>query len=69
MTTALDTFAAAEKTGLAASTLRKLRLTGEGPRFLKLGRAVRYRESDLEDWLEQRAVQSTSETPQAKANA
>lgn len=61
MGAALDTHEAAVRTGLAASTLRKLRLTGEGPRFLKLGRAVRYRDTDLEAWLNARSVQSTSE--------
>ena len=59
---ALDTHEAAARTGLSSSTLRKLRLTGQGPRFMKLGRAVRYRPSDLEAWLDGRSVQSTSET-------
>ena len=61
MRQALNTHAAAARTGLASSTLRKLRLTGEGPPYLKLGRAVRYREQDLEAWLEARSVRSTSE--------
>ncbi len=61
MGAALDTHQAAAKTGLSNSTLRKLRLTGGGPRFMKLGRAVRYREEDLEAWLTARVVQSTSE--------
>jgi excisionase family DNA binding protein len=56
-----DTHEAAPRTGLSASTLRKLRLTGGGPRFMKLGRAVRYREQDLDAWLNARTVQSTSE--------
>lgn len=58
---ALDTHAAAERTGLSGSTLRKLRLTGKGPRYIKLGRAVRYRVSDLEAWLSARTLSSTSE--------
>lgn len=61
MGAALDTHAAAAKTGLASSTLRKLRLTGQGPRYLKLGRAVRYRESDLDAWMDARATSSTSD--------
>jgi len=32
------------------SYLNKMRLTGEGPRFVRLGRAVRYRQEDLEAW-------------------
>ncbi len=63
---ALDTHAAAVRTGLSSSTLRKLRLTGCGPRFLKLGRAVRYRASDLDAWLDARSVSSTSELARAQ---
>lgn len=47
--------------GLKVSTLQKLRVSGGGPRFAKLGRAVRYREEDLEEWLTARVVSSTSE--------
>ncbi len=61
MSAALDTHEAARRTGLASSTLRKLRLTGEGPRFMKLGRAVRYREDELNAWLAARTIGSTSE--------
>lgn len=57
---AIDTHAAATRTGLSGSTLRKLRLTGDGPRFLKLGRAVRYRAADLDEWLAARTRSSTS---------
>jgi excisionase family DNA binding protein len=41
----------AERLGLSRSTLAKLRLTGGGPRFLKLGAAVRYPEEELAIWL------------------
>jgi predicted DNA-binding transcriptional regulator AlpA len=58
----LDTNGAAEYTGLAVSTLEKLRLTGAGPMFLKLGRVVRYRPAHLDEWLDARAVSSTSQT-------
>lgn len=58
----LKTEGAAEYVGLGKSTLDKLRTTGGGPRYLKLGRAVRYRVSDLETWMERQAVNSTSET-------
>ena len=61
MNLALDTHQAAARTGLSSSTMRKLRLTGCGPKFLKLGRAVRYRETDLNAWLDEREVSSTSE--------
>ena len=56
-----DTHGASRHLGLAEQTLRKLRVVGGGPRFVKLGRAVRYRLSDLDDWLEARLCDSTSE--------
>lgn len=51
---------AAPQVGLAVSTLQKLRVNGGGPRFLKLGRSVRYREDDLTEWLTARVVSSTT---------
>jgi excisionase family DNA binding protein len=46
---------------LGKPTLERFRLSGYGPRFCKLGGAVRYRKVDLDDWLESRLVRSTSE--------
>ncbi len=48
--------------GLAISTLNKWRCHGGGPVFLKLGRAVRYREEDLEKFVLEARVRSTSDT-------
>jgi excisionase family DNA binding protein len=45
---------------LSERTLERLRLTGGGPLFVKAGRAVRYRECDLEAWIAERVVTSTS---------
>jgi predicted DNA-binding transcriptional regulator AlpA len=53
--------AAAELLGLAMSTLAKLRLTGNGPVYCKLGRRVVYRREDLEAWLGSRVVRNTSD--------
>jgi excisionase family DNA binding protein len=53
---------AANYLGLSASTLNKLRCTGSGPVYFKLGRAVRYDPQDLDQWLAERRVGSTSET-------
>jgi predicted DNA-binding transcriptional regulator AlpA len=41
----------AELTNLTAQTLRRWRCEGKGPRFLRLGGAVKYRMSDVESWL------------------
>ena len=46
----LDTREAAERLGLAPSTLARYRITGEGPWYYRLGRCVRYRGDALEAW-------------------
>lgn len=56
----LRTEDAATYTGLSASTLTKLRLTGGGPEYLKLGKAVVYDPSDLDAWLVSKRRRSTS---------
>lgn len=53
---------AARLLGLSASTLNKFRLSGLGPPFIRLGsRAVGYRLSDIEIWLDARRRTSTSD--------
>jgi predicted DNA-binding transcriptional regulator AlpA len=47
-------------TGRARSCWQKDRLTGGGPRFIRVGRLVRYRRADVEEWLDSRTVTSTS---------
>jgi len=49
----LRTAEAASYVGLSPATLEKYRLTGDGPRFVRLGgRAVGYDIADLDRWLE-----------------
>ena len=43
---------AAQITGLSVRTLQARRYFGMPPKFLKLGRAVRYRLTDLEEYLD-----------------
>lgn len=46
---------AADYVGISESTLAKLRMAvniNKGPRFAKLGGAIVYRRSDLDDWLQ-----------------
>ena len=47
--------------GLSVRTLQKWRLQGNGPRFLKLGSAVRYDPDDLEEYMERARRHSTSD--------
>lgn len=57
----LRTREAAAYCGLAMSTLEKLRLTGDGSPFLKLGRSVLYDTDDLDAWLTAHRRRSTSD--------
>lgn len=57
----LDTKAAAKHVGLSPVTLERFRITGEGAKFAKLGKSVRYRLMDLDAWVASRLVNSTSE--------
>jgi len=55
--------AAAEYVGLSASTMAKLRMSGDGPPYSKAGaRVVVYDRDDLDRWLDQRRRLSTSHT-------
>jgi predicted DNA-binding transcriptional regulator AlpA len=52
---------AAAYVGLAASTLNKMRVRGDGPVYSKLGRIVVYDVADLDGWLEVNKRASTSD--------
>ncbi len=56
----IDTAAAAALLGLAPITLCKMRVRGDGPAYVQLGRAVRYRPSVLMEWADSRKRTSTS---------
>jgi predicted DNA-binding transcriptional regulator AlpA len=57
----LDVQAAARLTGLAVATLAKMRCMGGGPIFVKAGRRVLYRRSDIVAWLDARRVKNTTQ--------
>jgi excisionase family DNA binding protein len=63
----LTTDQAAECLGVAGITLRKWRLYGGGPRFVRLGRAVRYRLGALEAYVAKQEFDSTSQADTAAA--
>ncbi len=50
----------ADMLGLSVATLRAWRHRGRGPRFLRLGRSVRYLPSDVADFVRASAVDTTS---------
>jgi predicted DNA-binding transcriptional regulator AlpA len=49
------------KGSFSRRTLQGWRTQGKGPRFVKLGRLVRYRAADVHEWLEANAARSTAE--------
>jgi predicted DNA-binding transcriptional regulator AlpA len=59
--TVLPASDAARILGLSQSTLAKLRLSGNGPAYCKLGRRVVYQPDDLVEWLAERRRRSTAE--------
>lgn len=66
----LRTPQAAPYVGLAVGTLNKMRLTGDGPPFVRLtSRAVGYLRSDLDAFLASRRVRSTSDRGDSSATA
>jgi hypothetical protein len=63
--TLLSTADVASLLGLQPQTLRKWRLEGRGPRYVRLGESysarVTYQLADLQDWLAQRTFANTAE--------
>ncbi|WP_188517752.1 helix-turn-helix transcriptional regulator [Alsobacter metallidurans] len=51
----------AQLLGVSRSWLAKSRLIGSGPRFIKLGRSVRYHASAIADYVRSRSRTSTSQ--------
>ena len=52
---------AAAYTGFAESTLEKLRVSGDGPLYIRVGRVVVYDPDDLDAWLSAHKRRSTSD--------
>ena len=59
-----DERALASRLGVTVAALRRWRRFGQGPAYLKLGAAVRYRTEDVEAWLRASTV-----TPGASGKA
>lgn len=56
----------ARRLGVSESYLEKQRHFGTGPAFVKIGRAVAYRECDLDEWIASRVRNSTSASTEAR---
>ena len=59
-TRALTEREVADLLGLSVATLRAWRHRGKGPRFLRLGRSVRYLPSDVDDFVRSSTVDTRS---------
>lgn len=51
----LTTAQVAENLGYRVGTLQNWRTRGEGPRYVRIGREVRYRAADVAEWLASKA--------------
>lgn len=52
----VDTYGAQQYIGASVGTLRNWRSQGRGPRYIRYGRAIRYRVSDLNKYVEAHMV-------------
>ena len=62
----LTTSDAAELSGLSQSYLNKLRSTGQGSQFIKVGRRCLYRKDQFENWLDSHQQQPIKNELSAK---
>ncbi|MDO5612926.1 MAG: helix-turn-helix domain-containing protein [Paracoccus sp. (in: a-proteobacteria)] len=60
---------AAERLKLSATTLNRWRVTGEGPAFVKLGRAVRYTSAALAAFVDGKHHTSTMPYTEGRGDA
>jgi hypothetical protein len=58
----LDTRGLSERTGIGKSTFDKMRMTGNGPPFIKVGKKVIYSRPCALAWLNAHTRQSTAPT-------
>ncbi len=54
----LNTKQLADYLGVAESTILQYRVDGNGPVYIKLGHLVRYRVSDVDEWLKKKIEQA-----------
>jgi predicted DNA-binding transcriptional regulator AlpA len=60
---------AAEWLGLSRAWFQRKRVSGDGPPYVKVGSAVRYRLSDLEKWFGERTYAHTTEWTTSKSSS
>lgn len=65
----LNEYQVAAILGVSVATVRRWRLLRQGPKYLKVGAAVRYRHQDLDLWLASRPTGGTDICVAASTNA
>ncbi|MAJ09567.1 helix-turn-helix domain-containing protein [Ponticaulis sp.] len=61
MSNLIDTTELARRIDVSEVTLARMRMQGDGPAFIRIGRSVKYRWEDVEAWLKKQTRHSTSE--------
>lgn len=64
--TLLNEHDVARITGLSVASVRRWRLLKQGPRYLKIGSAVRYRAEDIASWLGSRPTGGEQNLPERR---
>jgi len=50
----LNEYDVSRLTGMSVASVRRWRLLGQGPKYLKIGSAVRYKATDVAEWVDSR---------------
>ena len=61
----LNEYEVARITGMSVASVRRWRLLRQGPKYIKIGAAVRYSPGDVADWLESRPSGGGQQPPEA----
>jgi predicted DNA-binding transcriptional regulator AlpA len=64
--TLLNEHDVARITGLSVASVRRWRLVRQGPQYLKIGSAVRYRPEDVNAWLASRPTGGDGRQPESR---
>lgn len=62
----IDEWEAAERLGLSVHWMRRARWAGNGPEFIKIAGAVRYRPESIDRFIDSRTRRSTSDAGQVR---
>jgi predicted DNA-binding transcriptional regulator AlpA len=66
LTTLLNEYDVARVTGLSVASVRRWRFLKQGPKYLKIGAAVRYRVEDISAWLASRPTGGEGRLPESR---